>query len=228
MTPKGLDTMQELAEATGGKAFYNTNDLAGAIRTAMEDSTVTYTLGFYPDSSALDGKFHEVKVHVNRKGLNTRYRKGYIAFKDEPPSDGQAHFLIETALWSPLESTEIPLRGTAEKVDQPEPNLLRVTVVVDPHAIQLDQNAGKWTGAVDIVYAQRDKQGRILDVLKQTANLNLHQQTYEAVMQKGMLFSQGVKPKEGLWQVRVVVYDHATGGVGSLLMPLSQVTQTRQ
>ena len=32
--PGGLQTMQELADRTGGRAFYNTNDLSGAIRTA--------------------------------------------------------------------------------------------------------------------------------------------------------------------------------------------------
>jgi hypothetical protein len=43
-----LDTMKILAERTGGKAFYGTNDLSDAIRRAIDDSRVTYTLGFYP------------------------------------------------------------------------------------------------------------------------------------------------------------------------------------
>ncbi len=39
-------TMLELAARTGGRAFTNTNDIAGAVRTAVDDSAITYTLGF--------------------------------------------------------------------------------------------------------------------------------------------------------------------------------------
>ena len=46
--------MQELADQTGGRAFYNTNDLNGALRLAVEDSSVTYNLGFYPEAESLD------------------------------------------------------------------------------------------------------------------------------------------------------------------------------
>ena len=52
----------------------------------VEESAVTYTLGFYVDAKSLDGKLHELKVQVTRPGLNIRYPKGYFAFKDEPPS----------------------------------------------------------------------------------------------------------------------------------------------
>ena len=47
LEPIGNDTMQKLADETGGEAFVNTNDITGAIRRAVEDSAVTYTLGFY-------------------------------------------------------------------------------------------------------------------------------------------------------------------------------------
>jgi VWFA-related protein len=41
--PGNLESMKTLAERTGGKAFYGSNDLSRAIR---DDSRVTYTLGF--------------------------------------------------------------------------------------------------------------------------------------------------------------------------------------
>src|SRR5690349_18215516 len=37
-TRGGHDTMEELASRTGGRAFYNTNDIAGAIRQAIDDT----------------------------------------------------------------------------------------------------------------------------------------------------------------------------------------------
>ena len=101
------DTMKNLAERTGGKAYINSNDLKGAIREAIEDSRATYTVGFYPTHNTWDGKFHELKVHTDRKGLNIRYRLGYYAFSDQPLTDKETKAAFQEALWSPLESTAL-------------------------------------------------------------------------------------------------------------------------
>ena len=45
--------MNSVAEQTGGKAFYNTNDLNKAIRDSMEDGSTYYTLGYYPENKEL-------------------------------------------------------------------------------------------------------------------------------------------------------------------------------
>ncbi len=80
--PVGINDMQTLAEATGGRAYVNGNDLTGAIRAAINDGEVTYTLGFYLDAASLDGKFHELKVRVKRASLDVRTQRGYFALKD--------------------------------------------------------------------------------------------------------------------------------------------------
>ncbi len=49
--------MIRLADETGGRAFYFNNDLAGSVRTAIADSEVSYTLGFYPSENALTASF---------------------------------------------------------------------------------------------------------------------------------------------------------------------------
>jgi len=51
------DTMQELADLTGGRAFYNTNGLAEAIQNALDDSCVSYMLAFYPAHGKWDGRW---------------------------------------------------------------------------------------------------------------------------------------------------------------------------
>ena len=42
------------------------NDLSAAIKTAVEDSEVTYALGFYPVDIKLDGSYHSLSVKVAR------------------------------------------------------------------------------------------------------------------------------------------------------------------
>ncbi len=62
--------MQTLAEVTGGRVFVDRNDLTGAVREAIDDGAVTYTLGFYVDASfAGTINFTSSSVHVKRSGV---------------------------------------------------------------------------------------------------------------------------------------------------------------
>lgn len=223
MTPKGIDTMQELADATGGRAFYNTNDLATAVHKAVEDSAVTYTLGFYPEPQDLDGRFHEIKLQVKRKGVSARYRKGYLALKDETPGDKEREFMIETALWSPLPSAGITLAGVVRRVDKPEPNLIQFIIAADAHRVRLEQAGDRWTGKIEVIFAQKDREGRVIDAVRDTVNLNLTATTRDEILRKGMVFTRAVRPKPDLAQLRVVICDYDSGELGSLAIPLAQV-----
>jgi VWFA-related protein len=101
------DTMNIMAERTGGKAYYNTNDLKSAIRGAIEDAQVSYVLGYYPSHNTWDGKFHNLKVQVSRKGLNVRHRLGYFAFAEQPQGREERIKALRDAARSTLEATQI-------------------------------------------------------------------------------------------------------------------------
>jgi hypothetical protein len=80
--------MEEIARDTGGRAYLNTNDLEGAIRQAIQDGAVAYSLGFYIDENSLDEKFHELRVRVKQRNYDLRYPRGYFASRD--PGDGES------------------------------------------------------------------------------------------------------------------------------------------
>jgi VWFA-related protein len=71
--------MYELAELTGGRVYDDSNDIAGLIRAAIEDSREGYTLSYAPGNYQKDGSAHEVKLRTERKGIQLRYRPGYSA-----------------------------------------------------------------------------------------------------------------------------------------------------
>jgi VWFA-related protein len=75
-------TMSQMAEATGGHAFYNTNGLTQAVATAINDGSNFYTLTYTPSNPASDGKFRKIKVQLAQSGVNLAYRRGYYA--DDP------------------------------------------------------------------------------------------------------------------------------------------------
>ncbi|MGI4829468.1 MAG: VWA domain-containing protein [Janthinobacterium lividum] len=81
------DDLEDLAKATGGKAFYSTNDLAKAITSAVILGTSAYTLTWRPEPYTTNGSWHRVRISVDG-GYNLSYRNGYFAGEPTPPSDG--------------------------------------------------------------------------------------------------------------------------------------------
>jgi VWFA-related protein len=221
--PTGIDTMQRLADLTGGRAFVNTNDLTGAIREAVADGTVLYSLGFYIDTHSADGKFHELKVQVKREGLTVRYPKGYLAAKDAPPTKDQNWKTVVTAVQSPIESSVIPLQAKVDRVDQPLPNSLRLLCSIDIQNLRLAQTGDLRKGAVSVYVIQQDAAGKALGQWTKTYDLQLSEKQYAALLTSGMSFTQDVQPKAGATTLRVLVQNPTTAEVGSLIIPLSQV-----
>jgi len=221
--PIGIDTMQRLADETGGRAFVNTNDLTGAIRDAVEDSAVTYTLGFYIDSGSLDEKFHELKVQVHRSGLNLRYPKGYFALKEAPATQDERHNNFLTAIKSPLDSSAIPIQIQVSRVNQPAPNSLALSGSIGIQDLQLAQSGEIRTGALDITVIEQDQTGKVLRESANRINLRFTEKQYPAVLKSGITFRKTVQPQAGMTTLRVLVEDPATAEIGSLIIPLSQV-----
>jgi VWFA-related protein len=176
--PDGLQTMQDLADLTGGRAFYNNNDLSGTLRSALDDSAVTYTLGCYPDSETLDGKFHELKVDVARAGLNVRYRTGYVALKERQASEESDKHSLAAALASPIESASIPMSAKIQR----RKGALIVALSMDAHNLQLTEEGAFSDGAVNIFFVQQDETGKFLDRAEAPIALHLTKEQCEAYL----------------------------------------------
>jgi len=51
------ETENTVAQDTGGKVFRNSNNLADAVKTAVDDSSAYYVLGYYLDRRCSMGSF---------------------------------------------------------------------------------------------------------------------------------------------------------------------------
>jgi VWFA-related protein len=76
------DTMDQLAEFTGGHAFYETNGFEQALRMAAEDGSNYYSLSYSPSNTKFDGRLRKIHVNVARKGMHLSYRRNYFADDD--------------------------------------------------------------------------------------------------------------------------------------------------
>jgi VWFA-related protein len=82
------DTMNRMADDTGGHAYYNTNGLTGAVEQAIDNGSNYYTIAYSPTNNVWKGDFRKIQVQLARQGLTLEYRHGYYA--DDPNSKTSA------------------------------------------------------------------------------------------------------------------------------------------
>jgi VWFA-related protein len=219
----GFMTMLNLAAQTGGRAFFNTNDIGRAIRMAIDDSRVTYELGFYPSTTKWDGSFHSLKVKVNRPAAHVRTRKGYLALPEPQMTPETRHSMVSQATVRLLQDHGIDLTVRVDAADSSHENsrTLNLSLVMDPRQLGLKSQDGRWSGVVDLLFYQLDDQRRIIHSLKQPYQLNLLPATYERPPAEGFTLTQVVHILPNAAQLRVVIREDSTGLAGAVGVPLS-------
>jgi VWFA-related protein len=221
---RDVGTMQALADATGGRVFENTNDIEGAVRSAIDDSRSTYVLGYYPDHNQWDGKFREIKVQVKRAGLETRYRRGYMAFPDAPLDEKRPTLTAADAAAGPLESTELGLSLQVEPVVGPNgARQIKARLRFDAVGMGFDQKDGKWLDDLDVLWVQLDAKGELVVSNGQTLTLKLSPETYQSAVGNGVRMTTTETIAEPTAEIRFLARDRGTGARGSVRIAVAKV-----
>ena len=214
------DMLVAMADRTGGRAFYNTNDLSGVIRQAVDDSRVIYSLAYTPTNTVWDGKFREIKIECKRAGIRTRYRTGYFALPEKPLDAGQREQMLKQAAWSPLVATEIGLTARmATGTHEGRPAKV-LTVTVPPEDLRFTESEERHVADMLLVVSQRSAEGDLLHSEEHNLDLKLKEDSYKTVTQYGMRVTITVEPEPKTASLRLVMLDGATGRMGSLDIPL--------
>jgi len=218
-------TMRSLAQRTGGKAYYNSNDLKSIIRGAINDSRLTYMIGYYPKHHTWDGKFHELKVKVNRPGLDVRHRLGYFAFRELPTTEQTRLAALKEAALSPLDASGVGMTVRLGP-DIPQKGALRLLMVVEPSHITLQPEDDLWRGMVDVLFMTQAAPDRPLVFYNQMLNLSLTKEDYDTTMKRGLELACDFAYADAAFRMKVVVRDGATGNLGSVNMRTDHLTPT--
>ena len=216
--------LTEVAKDTGGREFVNTNDVLGALRTAFEDSGITYTLGFYPKTLANDGSFHPLEVKIpGRQHLTVRCREGY--FEPEAPASDphEREEELRRAIWSPVDASGIGL--TAQIVPAAAPSQYELKLNIGLDAVSLQSESERWNGAIEVDFVERDNSGNDYEALSQTMGLKLKQDTYDRALHDGLAYTHIFGLNAKARSIRVVVRDVNSGSSGSLTIPIPFQTQ---
>ncbi len=73
------DTLAEMAAATGGTFYHNSNDLLSGLKRAFADGREYYTLAYVSTNANLDGKFRTIRIEVKDRKAVVNAKPGYWA-----------------------------------------------------------------------------------------------------------------------------------------------------
>ncbi len=210
-----------IAQGTGGKAFYNTNDLKGSLRAALDDAEVTYTLGYYPDHAKWDGRYRTIKVAVNQKDVHVRHRAGYFAESQPTFAEKDRIEILKQAALSPLDATGVGLTVKLEPMNAVAGQPVKVNVYVDARTLTFGSEPEAKALALDVWVGQYSKRGESLGGISKTVAANLKPEQYQKIVQAGGLdVTFDGKLESGAAELRVVARDATSGSVGSLRVPV--------
>lgn len=218
-----IDAMNLFAGGTGGRAFYVINDVTAAIKTAVEDSEVTYALGFYPGEIKLDGSYHSLKVKVARNGVDLRYRKGYYATDQRQSTEKQSEESLQEVFATPLEATGI---GMIARLDPylRQAGIYQLTMTFNVQELHLEREKNNWVALIR--FATYFPAAAKPNGAEESMKITLTEKRLRETLANGYTLQRLMIAGNRKGDLRVAIQDRVTGAAGSVKLPLATAGQS--
>ncbi len=231
-------TMERLAQDTGGKAFYNTNDLDGAMEHAIEDGSHYYTISYTPTNKKMDGNYRKVEVKLTTGKYKLAYRRGYNAADapaTAPKPEGDP--LRPLLAYGRANSTEVLYQVRVAPVS-PQPAATAARAGLNPKltgaftrysvnfAIPwkdvsfLPAQDGTYDGKINVGVIAYDSDGKAVNWMGGTQAMNLKPEVYAAIQRSGVPAHMEIDLPDQDVSLVTGVYDWGTDRAGTLAIPV--------
>jgi VWFA-related protein len=222
-------SLNALAEDTGGFLVKNTNDLDLGLSRIVRDNEAYYLLAYEPSNTARDGRFRKIEVRLrNRPGLKVRTRSGYFAPDDRKATpdlgpEARREREIAQALGALFPLKGVPMTMSADFIDLPPAGPQAVIRThLDVSGVPFVPSGDRYAADLEIAGAVYDESGQLVgEVTGERAELSLTEETYKRATAEGLTVQKTLALPPGRYQVRMA----AREGTRSLLGSASQWVQ---
>lgn len=245
-----IANMEQLAEDTGGKAFYNTNNLNGAMQHAINDGSHYYTIAYTPTNKKLDGKYRRIEIKLAEGRYKLAYRRGYnaddsntVAAQPESdplrpllmrglPSATQLLYGVRVLSMNPQPAPTSAHSGKNPKLACPCTRysvdfMIRWTDVKFDSVVReadkkMDPDAkGVYAGKISVGLMAYDRDGNAVNWEGAIQGMNLQPSVYASIQKSGVPAHMEIDlPNKDVY-LETGVYDWGTGKAGTLEIPLN-------
>jgi VWFA-related protein len=240
-TDEEKESMETIAEETGGKAFVNTNNLKDAVADVTGNGSTYYSIAYVPGEEKADGSFRRIRVSVDKGGCQLSYREGYYADESNngsARSDSGADLVASAILHGAPPATEISLKarvlpasdpafqnvklpgGPAGQMATTMKGPLRRYVVdlsIDPREFTFNETpAGAHAGRMAFLLVAYDADGNRVNYLNQAMNVSFTPKQYADAMASGLHARMQLDVPTAHSSLRIAVEDLNAERAGSL------------
>ncbi len=206
------NSMDLLAKNTGGQAFYNGNDLKGAIGRSMDMGSSYYILAYSPSNTEWNGKLRKIEVKAPGKKVKLVYRRTYYAIPDQHFTvPERERMLVESMDPEIADSTMISMNV---KLSPGSKGANSVTLECDLDRSQfqfVDVDQKQKVAVVDLAIEGWDKQGKPSGTFGQTLKIPETNSTNTRVA-----FRQQLMLRPETSKLRIGVLDRSSGRIGTV------------
>jgi VWFA-related protein len=232
--------MEQLAEDTGGRAFFNTNDLNAATQKAIADGAHYYTIAYAPTNKKMDGSYRRIEVKVKDGKYRLAYRHGYNADdvardanekKDTNPlhelmiagmpDATQILFATRVLPANPQPAANSPHAGKNAKLTGPTTRY-SIDFMIRWTDVKLDAKPdGSHTGKIQVELLAYDRDGNAVNWSGATEQMSLKPELFSAIEKSGVPAHVELDlPSDKDVVLEAGVYDWETGKAGTISVPL--------
>jgi VWFA-related protein len=238
--------MDLVAEQTGGKAFYGSNDITQAVRTVVDQGSDYYTVSYSPSNRKYDGRFRKIRVRVAGRGYRVAHRSGYYAEDpNSPPEKSEAvlrSLSVAGMMHGAPESREIPFETRIVPIGEPKtvntqdagirregknaPTTIRlqhyrVDYAIPAASLRFDPRPeGGVHASFRLLANSYSADGQGMVQAASTAVADLKPENYRAVLAEGLRLRQEFDMPADASFLRLGVADLSSSYIGTLELPL--------
>jgi VWFA-related protein len=198
------ESLQTLAEGTGGRAILNANDLRPEMAGLREDFSTFYSLGYTPAHNG-DGKEHKIEVRVKRPGIRLRYRESY---RDKPVLEKAVDRTLAALLYD-LEDNPLSISvEVGEQIPGPSGTMavpLRLRIPL--HKLAILNHDQQYEGSLRLLVATRSEDGRSAPVRQVPVPIRIPRKEVLNALGQFYLYTLTLQLPPGTHRVAVGVRD---------------------
>jgi len=202
---------------TGGKLFYNRNDINTEIKQSQQLGTEYYTLTYQPQEGNDDGKFRRIRVSLRNPDLRAVTKTGYFSTDKKAPSSRQQTMtnLSEAARATlPFDSLGVVIEKV---VRHPDTSTAEVSLAVSPRNLTWQQvDNGKSSSDLLLAAASLNGQRDFLASRLEDYTLTAPTQDAAQLARIGARWSVTIRIPRKTQSVRIVIQNGGTGRFGAV------------
>jgi VWFA-related protein len=215
------DTLYAIAKDTGGKPFFDSNDLTLGIKQAANSIDSYYEIGYYPTKTVKDGRFRKVKISL-KEGVagDLSYRQGYYADKEFGKfntTDKERQLEDALMLDNPVTEINIAMEVNYFQLNSAE-YFVPVDVKIPGRELALARKGGAQETLIDFIGEVKDDFGNTIQNLRDKLDIKLSDSTAAQLATHPIEYHTGFTLLPGKYSIKYLARDSETGRIGTYQM----------